>query len=163
MDVITGGFAVFAIVGCVLAMPTFQSTNLVGLIMSDVALLLIMMMQLRDAAPKTKLAVPGPSTLSKVLTLVPNVGVVAMVLIYIVICYQNREHIEEGSMPDQWLTYSWFISITLMVHVIILVVSRPTNMYGCVGWITMSVILIFVSMQRIVAGSFRTDGFQGQF
>ena len=162
MDVATLCFVVFAMVGCVLAMPTFRYANIIGLITADLSLLLIMMMQLKDV-PKLKGAAPGPSILSKVLTLVPNVGVAAMLMWYIIICHKNREYIEADTMPDQWNTYAWFISLTLLVHMILLVAGRPDNMVGCVGWITMSVIAIFVSMQRVVADNFRTDGFQTRF
>ena len=136
--------SLFAVAGSVLAMPTFPQMNVVGLIVATVSILMIMMLQTSDYSPVNYM------------NILPNAVVAGMLILYTVLSRQNREYIESSSMPDQWGTYAWFISITLMVHLVLIYVGGTA---GCLKWFTMAVIVIFIGMQRIVADHFRTDGF----
>ena len=141
------GFTVVALLGCALAM--FQQTNFAGLLIADVGLLILMMLQLKDL---TKAA-------TVFMTMFPSIVVISMIIWYAVITNKNQEYIETDSMPDQWVPNSRYISAALIVH-ILLQLSLPVNgvTIGCFGWLTMTIIVVFVAMQFILAENFRVNG-----
>ena len=73
---------------------------------------------------------------------------------YITICTKNQEYISSDRMPDNWNTYSSYISGLLLLHFIFI-----TNAPFLLSF-TMVFILLFVGMQYTLATYFRTDGFQ---
>ena len=147
IKVVQDGFTVVALLGCALAM--FKQTNFAGLLIADVGLLILMMLQLKDLT----------KVMSVFMTTFPSIVVIAMITWYAVITRNNQTYIETDSMPDQWEPNSRFISAALIVH-ILLQLSLPVNgiKMGCFGWLTMTIIVIFVAMQFILAENFRTNG-----
>lgn len=141
------GFGIGAVAGSIMGLPNFPSANFAGFITAIACLLLGMMLAYKpsDAHNMVKLF----------LNMFPTAAVAAMILWYIIILQNNKEYIEENAMPEQWSMNAWFISIALLLHVVIINVG---GMYAALSWQTMSVIVIFVAMQHVVAENFRTDG-----
>jgi hypothetical protein len=85
-----------------------------------------------------------------------------LVSFYALYCvYGNKEYIANGSMPDTWYLFSYFVvgAFALNLLVITAYLKYKGAVYKAISLLLTTLMLGFVIIETIICSHFRTDGF----
>jgi len=75
---------------------------------------------------------------------------------------KNQEYISEGSMPDSWYLFSYFVvgATALNILAIIAYMKDVTSeLYHALSMLLTTILFGFIIIETIICSYFRTDGF----
>jgi len=76
---------------------------------------------------------------------------------------KNQEYISEGSMPDSWYLFSYFVVILTALNIFTTIQylnnDASANMYNALSMLLNTILLGFILIETIICSYFRTDGF----
>ena len=75
--------------------------------------------------------------------------------------YGNKEYIADGSMPDTWYLFSYFVVGAFALNLIVITSYLKTKNQGykALSLLLTTLLLGFVLIETIICSYFRTDGF----
>jgi hypothetical protein len=107
------------------------------------------------------------TTLSFILELISVLGnvliLLGLIMFYTLYClFRNKEYIRDGSMPDSWYTFSYFVIGVSGLNILSIIAYMKYNQsygYKAMSMLLTTILLGFILIEYIICSYFRTDGF----
>jgi len=81
---------------------------------------------------------------------------------YVMYClFKNNDYITDGSMPDSWYLFSYFVVGVTALNVMAIIAYMKTNSggYHALSMLLTTIFFGFIIIETIICSYFRTDGF----